>query len=56
MNYGECFVRHPYKQQLVVTNESKLPGKFSILPQDLASKSLAAFQVDPDGGGIPARG
>lgn len=37
-------------------NESKLPAKFEVVPQDSASLGLATFTVEPSSGGIPARG
>ena len=37
-------------------NESKLPAKFEVLPQEPASLGLASFTVEPSSGGIPARG
>ena len=31
--FGDCFIRYPYKRSMKITNESKLPAKFEVLPQ-----------------------
>lgn len=33
VEFGDCFLRYPYKRVLRLTNESKLPSKFEIMPQ-----------------------
>ena len=33
LQFGQVFLRHPYMQQLMLVNESKLPAKFEVLPQ-----------------------
>jgi hypothetical protein len=43
-------------QVLRLANESKLPAKYEVLPQDPQSVCLAAFTAEPSAGGIPARG
>lgn len=54
--FGECYVRYPYKQSITLLNQSKLPAKFEVLPQDHSSTGLAHFTVEPMSGGIPAMG
>ncbi|GIL73964.1 hypothetical protein Vretifemale_3957, partial [Volvox reticuliferus] len=56
LEFGECSLRYPYKQEMRIVNESKLPAKFEVLPQEHNSLGLAAFTVEPSSGGIPARG
>ncbi|KAG2489301.1 hypothetical protein HYH03_012133 [Edaphochlamys debaryana] len=56
MDFGECSLRFPYKQEMRIVNESKLPAKFEVVPQDPSSVGLATFTVEPSSGGIPARG
>ncbi len=56
MSFGDCYLRYPYKQTLRIANESKLPAKFEVLPQDPQSKCLALFSVEPSSGGIAAMG
>lgn len=56
LEFGNCFVRYLYKRSLKLTNQSKLPAKFEVLPQDNSSKGLALFTVEPSTGGIPAMG
>ncbi len=52
-----CFLcRHPYTRSLTLTNASKLPSKFEIVPQENQSKGLALIKVEPEAGGIPALG
>jgi hypothetical protein len=33
LEFGPCFVRHQYTQSLTVTNTSKIPAKFEVVPQ-----------------------
>jgi hydrocephalus-inducing protein len=56
LEFGSCFVRYPYKRTLKLSNHSKLPAKFEVLPQESSSKGLALFTVEPSSGGIPALG
>ncbi|EFJ42226.1 hypothetical protein VOLCADRAFT_67248 [Volvox carteri f. nagariensis] len=56
LEFGECSLRYPYKQEMRIVNESKLPAKFEVLPQEPNSLGLATFTVEPSSGGIPARG
>ena len=48
--------RHPYTRSLTLTNGSKLPSKFEIVPQENQSKGLALIKVEPEAGGLPALG
>eukprot|EP00854_Cymbomonas_tetramitiformis_P000766 gene766-1240_t len=56
LDFGECFLRYNYTQPLKITNDSKLPAKFEVLPQDEQSQGLAVYTAEPVSGGIPARG
>jgi hydrocephalus-inducing protein len=33
LEFGTCFVRYPYTRTLKLSNHSKLPAKFEVLPQ-----------------------
>lgn len=39
-----------------IRNQSKLPAKFEVVPQETNSLGLASFTVEPSSGGIPACG
>jgi len=56
LDFGSCFLRHEYTLPLVLSNESKLPGKFEVVPQDEQSKGLAVYTAEPSSGPIPGRG
>eukprot|EP00798_Chlamydomonas_sp_ICE-L_P006741 gene6741-3411_t len=56
LTFGDCFLRFPYKKIMRLANDSKLPGKFEILPQDVSSTGIATFTAEPSSGGIPAKG
>ncbi|KAK9824158.1 hypothetical protein WJX72_008157 [[Myrmecia] bisecta] len=54
LDFGICYVRHPYKQTLRLHNDSKLPAKFEIMEQDVQSRGLANFTSQPAAGSIAA--
>ena len=56
IDFGECYLRYPYRQVLKLFNESGLPARFEVLPQDEKSATLAAFTAEPAQAGIPAQG
>ena len=56
LEFGGCYLRHPYTRTFRITNESKLPAKFAVLPQDPQGMGLAVFSVEPSEGGIAALG
>eukprot|EP00951_Prasinocladus_malaysianus_P003894 scaffold27553_cov35-Prasinocladus_malaysianus.AAC.1 len=56
IDFGRCYLRYPYKQVLTVTNDSKLPARFEVLPQDDKSAVLAQYKATPASAGIPAQG
>ena len=56
LDFGECFLRHPYKMPLQLVNDSKLPAKFEVLTQNAQSRGLAEYEVEPKSGGIAAWG
>lgn len=45
VDFGECFVRYPYKKTIKMFNESKLPAKFEIVPQVRAWILILIFSV-----------
>jgi hypothetical protein len=47
--------RHPITVQLQIQNESKLPAKYSFVPQEAGSKGLASLTVMPPSGSLAAR-
>ena len=56
LEFGECYLRYPYKRTVRIANDSKLPAKFEVLPQDPQGMGLAVFSVEPSEGGIAAMG
>ena len=34
LEFGEVYLRHPYKRVVRLVNDSKLPAKYEVLPQD----------------------
>eukprot|EP00955_Chlamydomonas_euryale_P060740 357809-Chlamydomonas_euryale.AAC.3 len=54
LEFGECYLRHPYTRKLRVINESKLPAKFEVLPQEPQSTGLAVFEVGAASAGVAA--
>ena len=56
LDFGDCFLRHPYKIPFQILNDSKLPAKFEVLPQSDQSKGLAEYDIEPKSGGIAAKG
>ena len=56
LDFEDCFMGHPYRQTLRVVNESKLPAKFEVLPQDTSTRALAEYTAEPSSGGIAAQG
>lgn len=55
LDFEECPIRYPCTRVFKLLNESKLPAKFEVLPQDGHSKSLATFVSDPSSGTIYAQ-
>eukprot|EP00898_Chlorokybus_atmophyticus_P005824 jgi/Chlat1/6242/Chrsp44S05765 len=56
LDFGSCFLRHPYASTLTLVNESTLPALFTVLPQDEMSQGLAVYTADPPSGQVPALG
>lgn len=56
LDFGDCFLQHPYTLGMVISNAAKLPVKFEIEPQDEISVALAGFTADPSNGGVAAQG
>ena len=34
LEFGEVYLRHPYRRTVRLHNDSKLPAKYEVLPQD----------------------
>lgn len=56
LDFGDCFLNHPYTLGMVISNAAKLPVKFEIEPQDDISVALAGFTANPSHGGVAAHG
>lgn len=56
LSFGDCYVRHPYTRKLLLVNQSKLPAKFDIQPQDMHRGCLAGWTAEPMCGVVPACG
>lgn len=56
LDFGECFLRYEYTLSLTLNNESKLPAKYEVLPQDEQSKGLAVYVSTPSSGDVAGRG
>jgi hydrocephalus-inducing protein len=54
LNFGDCFLRYPYKKVIELVNHSDLPAKFELQPQDEISQCVAAYEVDFAKGTIEA--
>ena len=50
--FGECFIRHPYTQFVVVQNESDHAAKYEVLPQDEHSAVIAEYTTDAPTGAV----
>lgn len=44
------------RQSIKLSNPSKLPAKYDLVPQDRDSMGLATYEVEPSSGGVPAMG
>eukprot|EP01032_Pedospumella_encystans_P008479 gene8479-10061_t len=48
LEFGDCFIRYPYEQNLVITNMSPIVRtKFEIMPQLKQTKSVGTFETEP---------
>jgi len=56
LDFGSVFLGHPTTRTLSVVNESRLPAKFEVLPEDAMNARLASVSVVPSDGTIPAKG
>ncbi|KAL0040642.1 hypothetical protein WJX79_000331 [Trebouxia sp. C0005] len=56
LDFEQCYLRHPYKRVLTLSNGSKLPCKCEVLGQEARSQGLATFTTSPNAGVIPAKG
>ena len=52
LDYGDCFLRYPYKKVIELVNHSDLPAKFQLEPQDEISQCVAVYDVDYQKGTI----
>ena len=46
LDYGDCFLRYPYKKMIELVNHSDLPAKFELQWQDEISQCVAVYEVD----------
>ena len=56
IDFGDCYLRYPYTAGVTLINESKLPAKFEVIPQDELSQGLALYTAEPARGDIAAQG
>lgn len=52
INFGNCYLRYPYKAVLKLANESKLPARFEVVPQDSKSAVLGTYTAEPAEGAL----
>ena len=55
LDFGDCFLRHPYTRTFRLVNESKLPAKYRVLPQDEQSEGLGVYTAAVLEGTIAAK-
>jgi hydrocephalus-inducing protein len=55
INFGECFLKYPYTQNIVISNTSDHPARYEILPQDEHSAVIAEFSAEMPRGSIEPR-
>ncbi|XP_035827636.1 hydrocephalus-inducing protein [Aplysia californica] len=41
LNYGRCFLRHPYEHRIRLHNDTELAAKYEIVPQEVITKDNA---------------
>lgn len=51
--FSECFLRHPCRATAVLVNQTRLPARFEVEPQNPASVALGTFTVEPQTATIP---
>ena len=56
LDFGDVFLDHPAAAAFELVNDSRLPAKFEVLPQDAASRGVAAFSAEPAAGSVPPKG
>ena len=57
LDFGQCFLRYPSVQELVVTNVSSVVNtKIDFLPQQEYSKNIAVYSAEPQVCVVPAGG
>ena len=55
INFGDCFLKYPYTQNIVISNDSEHPARYEILPQDDHSAVIAEFSAEMPRGSIEPR-
>ncbi len=55
INFGDCFLRFPYIQNIIISNDSEHPARYEILPQDEHSAVIAEFTAEMPRGSIEPR-
>lgn len=51
--FEECFLRHPCQATAILVNQTRLPARFEVEPQNPASVALGTFTVEPQAATIP---
>eukprot|EP01105_Mastigella_eilhardi_P014617 TRINITY_DN3328_c0_g1_i10.p1 TRINITY_DN3328_c0_g1~~TRINITY_DN3328_c0_g1_i10.p1 ORF type:complete len:4822 (+),score=1153.45 TRINITY_DN3328_c0_g1_i10:606-14468(+) len=48
--FGECFIGHPYQQQIRLENDSDLAGKYELIPQNANERDSCEYSADVPSG------
>ena len=51
LDYGRCFLRHPYEHNVRLQNDTELPAKYELLPQHLDA-TIPILYTSPQPKGI----
>ena len=54
--FGECYLRYPYAQQILLQNKSDVPARYEVLEQDEASVTVAKHTPNRRTGEIEPKG
>ena len=44
LDYGRCFIRHPYEHSIKLHNDSDLPAKYELVPQQVNSDTPIIYK------------
>jgi hypothetical protein len=56
LDYEAAYLGFPYTASFALVNDSRLPAKFEVLPQEQASLCVATFAAEPTSGSVPPKG